>query len=381
MSDKKVRPHGAGGLYRPKFRGPDGKLHEQSLWWTALRVSGHLVRESTGTAIKKQAEEILRQRLTLVDGGAIGPHAHRVRLSTLEEILNNNYAANGRNRLAWRFAHLRAYFVKDPLARDVTTDRLEAYARHRLTEGAKPSTINREFAALRRAFRLALRSRRVAVVPVFPMLREDNVRRGFFEAEQFDDVVARLPSWVADVVTFMFWTGWRTRETLLLQWRNLDVKSKTIRLDPGTTKNRDGRTLPYGAIPELRTLIARRKDLTKATEREHGVVVPWVFFRGAGEPLVSGKSQSRPIHELYKEWRAATVAAGLPGKLFHDFRRSAVRRYERAGVSRSVAMQLTGHKTESVYRRYAIVSEADLTAGLTKVAALTLRQRSGSDQE
>ena len=40
---------------------------------------------------------------------------------------------------------------------------------------------------------------------------------------------------------------------------------------------------------------------------------------------------------------------------------------ERAGVSRSVAMQLTGHKTESVYRRYAIVSESDLGAGLEKL--------------
>ena len=29
-------------------------------------------------------------------------------------------------------------------------------------------------------------------------------------------------------------------------------------------------------------------------------------------------------------------------------------------VPRSVAMLMTGHKTEAVYRRYAIVSEADL---------------------
>jgi integrase len=54
----------------------------------------------------------------------------------------------------------------------------------------------------------------------------------------------------------------------------------------------------------------------------------------------------------------------------HDFRRTAVRNLERAGVSRSVAMQLTGHKTEAVYRRYAIVSEGDLGAGLEKLGLL-----------
>jgi hypothetical protein len=56
--------------------------------------------------------------------------------------------------------------------------------------------------------------------------------------------------------------------------------------------------------------------------------------------------------------------------LVHDLRRTAVRNLERAGVSRSVAMRLSGHKTESIYRRYAIVSESDLAEGVRKVAAL-----------
>jgi integrase len=60
----------------------------------------------------------------------------------------------------------------------------------------------------------------------------------------------------------------------------------------------------------------------------------------------------------------------VAGRIPHDFRRTAVRNLERAGVPRSVAMKLTGHKTENVYRRYAIVSEADLSEGLKKLAAL-----------
>lgn len=57
----------------------------------------------------------------------------------------------------------------------------------------------------------------------------------------------------------------------------------------------------------------------------------------------------------------------MPGRILHDFRRTAVRNLERAGVSRSAAMKLTGHKTESVYRRYAIVAESDLRDAARKL--------------
>ncbi len=63
--------------------------------------------------------------------------------------------------------------------------------------------------------------------------------------------------------------------------------------------------------------------------------------------------------DFRKAWRTACPKAGVPGRLVHDFRRTAVRNLERAGVPRSVAMK-TGHRTEAVYRRYAIVSDADL---------------------
>jgi len=86
-------------------------------------------------------------------------------------------------------------------------------------------------------------------------------------------------------------------------------------------------------------------------------------------PLVFNRS-GRRIESFRRSWKKACEKAGLPGLLFHDLRRSAVRNLERAGVPRSVAMKLTGHKTESIYRRYAIVAESDLRDAGAKLSAL-----------
>ena len=105
-------------------------------------------------------------------------------------------------------------------------------------------------------------------------------------------------------------------------------------------------------------LLRTQREETAALERATGQIVPCVFHR-----------QGRPVKDLDDAWRRACRDAGVPGRLFHDLRRTAVRNLERARVPRSVAMKLTEHLTESVYKRYAIVSEADLAEGVAKLAA------------
>ncbi len=129
-----------------------------------------------------------------------------------------------------------------------------------------------------------------------------------------------------------------------------------MRLDAGTTKNRDGRVFPMTA--ELRRVLqaqdALRDDLRKA-----GTIVPYVFFRMVAEGR-GGDKKPQPVVAFNKAWKSACRAAACPGRLPHDLRRTAVRNLVRAGIPERVAMQMTGHKTRSVFERYNIVSDGDL---------------------
>jgi integrase len=142
-------------------------------------------------------------------------------------------------------------------------------------------------------------------------------------------------------------------EVLALERRQLDLEARTLRLDPGTTKNDEGRVAYL--TPELARLLGEQLERIRTVERKTGRIIPFLF------PYLRGRRRiGQRRRDFRKAWRTACRKAGLPGMLVHDFRRTAVRNLERAGVPRSVAMKITGHKTESVYRRYAIVSDADL---------------------
>ncbi len=350
---------------KPKRDRGEGRFYLRgATWWVQYSHRGRVFRESTHSRKESEAKKLLRQRLGEIGTGTHKPDAEKVTFQDLEARLVADYARR-ENRSARRMqqamAHLRETFGQDR-ALDITTDRLTAYVDARIRAKAAKSTVAYELAMLRRAFTLAR-----SVLPTRPELPEleiKNTRTGFFEEPEFRALVAELPPPLRPVMVFAYFTGWRMfSEILPLRWSQVDLAAGVVRLEPGSTKNREGREFPVGVHPELAALLQAQWDATQALNRRLGAVVPWVFHRNGA-----------PIRDIRAAWDGACKRAGLVGMIRHDFRRTAVRNLERAGVSRSVAMKLTGHKTEAVYRRYAITSAQDMAEGVAKLAALQASQ-------
>jgi integrase len=244
--------------------------------------------------------------------------------------------------------HLQGFFG-EMLAAQVNTNTIERFVDSRLAAGAAPATVNREIAALKTMYRIAARNGRVVRVPVFPIqLKEDNTRTGFVEDADYKRLTEHASElWLRTFLELAFTYGWRKRELLGLQVRQVDLAARLIRLDVGSTKNGEGREVTM-------------------SDRVYQLVKEAVAGKQTDDFLLTRRDGS-PVKDFRKAWKRLSVVAGLPGLLIHDFRRSAARNLRRAGVPESVVMAVGGWKTASMFRRYAIVSTRDIASGIKKL--------------
>lgn len=348
-----------GYLYRPKLKGStkeDPRFGR--IWWIKYYVNGNPIRETTGAEKESEARRFLKAREGRVAmGQPTLPRTDRIRYEEVAGDLRKHYRTTGaRNteEAEFRLRHLNAFFANRRIAAIGPADTTQ-YAAQRQERGASNGTINRELAVLSRMLRLAYEQGKLLRLPVIHRLQESDPRQGFFGEVEFLAVHENLPEPVRPVVTFAYITGWRgPSEILSLTWAQVDFRVGVVRLEPGTTKNREARTFPM--FPELRALLEGQRGYTERIQRERGCIIPWVFHR-----------DGTPIRSYRRSWQTACRLAGQPGRIPHDLRRTAVRNMVRKGIPERVAMQLTGHKTRSVFERYNIVAEGDLREAATRL--------------
>jgi integrase len=298
---------GTGSLYQ---RGP--------IWWIRYSHRGQEYRESSESESETVARKLLNARIKETGrrgGKFLGPAEEKATFENLAEMLRSDYQVNDRRslrRVDGALKHLRAHFGLDR-AVDITTDRIKGYVVARREAGAANGTCNRELAALKRAFKIAVDAERLSRAPHVQMLEEHNARQGFLDHAEFVALRDALPERLRDPVTFLYLSGWRSNEMKTLEWRDVDLAGHVVRLAPEKSKNAEGRVLPLSG--ELAEVMARADDARRLD-------CPAVFH-----------DAGKPIKDFRGAWAAARARAGLGHLLVHDLRRCAIRNLVRGGVS------------------------------------------------
>src|SRR5258705_6194791 len=309
-----MRERGSGSLFRERYRDrTTGQLKVCRTWMMKLWVGGKPLKGSARTISRAVASHQLEQWKAQIRQGTYVPDADQTRFDDLATLLLDEYRANGRESLGRAAAavdHLKEFFT-GWRAQALSSDRVLGYVRHRQQQRAANATINRELAALKRMFRLGEGAGRIVRRPFIDLLQEHNARTGFFERAECDAVLAQVPDDLQPVFTVAYLTGWRVKSELLTrQWAHVDFQSGWLRLEPGETKNAEGRQFPL--TPALRAVLERQRARTRRLRRR-----PARSFRGCStgraarlSPSVApGRPPARP-----PGCRAAfrTTSAGRP---------------------------------------------------------------------
>ena len=219
---------------------------------------------------------------------------------------------------------------------------------------------------MRRAFKLAQFAGKVTYRPEISTLPEENRRRGFLGDYEYQAVLENLSEHLRPVLQTAYVTGWRINsEILVLQKHQVDLDSGYLRT---ATSDRSFRNFPL--IPELRNVLARQLERTRELEQLSGTEVAWLFHRNGQQ-----------IKDFCKAWATACQKAGVPHRLPDDLRRTAVRNLEYAGVSRSTAMAIVGHRSDPIYRNISTLDGATLRESARKIATFHQAKNTRGDSK
>src|SRR5215471_181229 len=271
-------------------------------------------------------------------------------LDQLLKLVEQDYENNGYDArcLKSRLDHLRDFFG-NMRADQITEKDFIEYTSYRRKQDAANQTINHELEMLMKGLRMG----KIHPLPLFKRLKTPPAREGFFDDAKIAAVTRHLPDYLRAPFLFGYYTGWRREEVFSLEWSQIDFAAGEIRLYD-RTKNELHRVFPMPVVPKLRPLLEELWQQHEAWKHE-GLLSPYVFTR-----YVRETKTVRRMVDFRKALDTACNAAGCPGMLFHDLRRSAARNLEMAGWPHSMVMFWMGHETDSMFRRYRIQSAADL---------------------
>jgi len=326
------------GLYRRK---------DSPYWWIdVVLADGRRICQSTRLKVLTDAEEyLINLKAKAYEDARLGSPALRSWQEAVVRYIKENTDKRSLNDDKDHLRKLNPY-LSDKLLTDINMDALWPFIHQRKEEdGVANATVNRALEIVRRILHLARDEWNwIQRFPRIRMLREPKRRIRFLKREEADRLLEVLPAHLCPVVQFALATGCRMGEILSLEWDRVDFTRRVAWLDPGTTKNGEGRGIPLN-----REAVLALRDLQGHHKR-------WCF-------TYKGQRMDR----VGSAWKRALKRAEITEFRFHDLRHTWASWHVMNGTSLQELMELGGWKSYEMVLRYAHLAPEHLADAAARI--------------
>jgi integrase len=347
-------------VYRPKYKDPKtGEVKESAVWWFEFSLAGRRVRKSANTTRKTIAVEAEKQERLRFEKRLAGIPEEKLtdRIRTIAAALkeySESYPVNHRENSVTIVNERRPHLERllgSVLIPDVTEERVRQYMRTRQGEGASGRTINIELGVLSRAMG---HTWRVLWPKVKKLSERSDVGRAL-SPEQEERILraaaANKSRMLYPFVRIALLTGMRHDEIRQLCWEQVDFERKQVAVGRAKTATGTGRVIPMGPM-----LSAVLDSHASWYAEKLGPIQPGWFvfpFSNRRKPV----DPTRPVVSLKRGWNSARKAAGVECR-FHDLRHTVCTKMAEAGVPESTMLDIMGHMSTAMLRRYSHIRQA-----------------------
>lgn len=360
MTRRKLPPN----LRARKFTTADGR--SRTLYYVRLRWHGtdYEIPAGDELAVAIQKRDLVLGKLTLGYDLATDPDNLRGRKIAKKPGLTFDYWADlwlkvtshkrshAKDELS--AGRLKEFFGTTPITQ-ISIDQIEDYKRLRSDQPTSrgslpaPATINRELAALRSIFSLAIKERALSYRPVVTLYPEHNTRTRTATPEELELILATVSGWVRSVLIILAESGMRLSEVCTLKRPQIDLTEQLIRLTH--TKSSRPRLIPMSP-----TMFAVFQSALAPCDASG--LVDHVFLTDKGQPVTR--------HKVRHQWDQACKKLGIEGLTRHDLRATFLTTKLAEGWDRDLLKPIAGISADATFSRYNRLSIEHLRRVMTE---------------
>lgn len=320
----------------------------KTIYWVHIRHNGERIQRSTGTSDKIAAQQFHDKfKSQLWHESRLDELPSKTWMDAVIRWLNESTHKRSldtdKGHLRWLDPHLKGKQLKE-----INRKLIDKIADIKSATGASNARVNRLLALIRSILNKAANDWEwLETAPKVKLRKEGNHRTRWLTQQEASNLIAELPSHLADMAIFTLATGLRQSNVKNLKWKNIDLEKRHAWVHGDEAKSGKAISIPLNA--DAMAVLTKRLGTN-----------PTHVFTYLNKPIANISSTT---------WSKALARAGIENFRWHDLRHTWASWHVQHGTSLQELQLLGGWSSFTMVLRYAHLSSSHLQVAADRILA------------